>query len=382
MRRKKAWLAILISILLLTGCGDSISQNSNTIKPTLSSTGISQNRPTSEQSSTQREDSHNDDSIPPAEGMVRSKLTNEWITEDAANLRSLAVIIPNESAAIPHYNLSEASILYEANVEGRMTRLMAIYEDWVNLEKIGNIRSLRTYYAYWALEWDALIVHWGGPYFVTEVLNKPNVENLDGNTKADTVAFFRSADRQDPHNVYTDGAGLKQLILDKDYSLTQRGLTDDRHYLFTSRTNPNTLSQYADAKDAVTIDMSGCYPLTRCYFEYHEEEGLYYRFQHLSGSTDGPHVDAATGEQLTFSNILVQYVKQEELGEGYLAFQCHDTTRDGWFFTNGKGIHVTWEKIGDFGATRYFDDNGNEITLNTGKTMVLIIEEGDRFSFS
>ena len=65
--------------------------------------------------------------------------------------------------------------------------------------------------------------------------------------------------------------------------------------------------------------------------------------------------------------------------KGYLAFQCHDTTRDGWFFTNGKGIHVNWEKTSDYGATRYYDDAGNEIELNTGKTMVCIVEDGDSF---
>ena len=65
--------------------------------------------------------------------------------------------------------------------------------------------------------------------------------------------------------------------------------------------------------------------------------------------------------------------------KGYLAFQCHDTTRDGWYFTNGKGIHVTWEKTSDYSATRYYDDDGNEIRLNTGKTMICIVEDGDSF---
>ena len=87
------------------------------------------------------------------------------------------------------------------------------------------------------------------------------------------------------------------------------------------------------------------------------------------------------GTQLTFKNILVQYVKYEELGEGYLAFQCHDTTRDGWYFTNGKGIHVNWEKTTDYGATRYYDDYGNEVVMNTGKTMICIVEEDDNFTF-
>ena len=40
---------------------------------------------------------------------------------------------------------------------------------------------------------------------------------------------------------------------------------------------------------------------------------------------------------------------------------------------------MNWEKSSDYGATRYYDDAGNEIELNTGKTMVCIVEDGDSF---
>lgn len=323
-----------------------------------------------------------DDTNPPHEGMVRSRLTNEWVDEDVANTRPIAVMIPNESSAIPHYGLSEASVLYEANVEGRMTRLMAIYEDWTDLEKIGNIRSLRTYYGYWSFEWDALLVHYGGPLYIDDLIAQDTTQNINGLVPAGASAFYRSTDRKDPHNVYSTGGKLLDAATRNGYELTYRGLTDEKHYNFTTKAEPNSLEQYGeDAKTATYIDMSGCYPLTRCYFEYNEEDGLYYRSQHLSGGTDGPHIDATTGEQLKFKNILVQNTYYEELSDGYLVFQCHDTTRDGWYFTNGKGIHVTWEKESDYGATRYYDDNGNEIVMNTGKTMVCIVEDGDVFTF-
>lgn len=321
-----------------------------------------------------------DDSQPPRAGMLRSRLTNEWVDAEVANTRPIAVITPNESPAIPHYNLSNASILYEANVEGRMTRMLAIYEDWQELEKIGNIRSLRTYYAYWAFEWDAFLVHFGGPFFIDELIAQPNTQYIDGNS--DSTAFFRTSDRPRPHNAYAAGKDLLTAIKNKDYSLSYRGLADDKHYNFATKAQPNTLESYGSAaRNASYIDMSGCYPLTRCYFQYNEEDGLYYRYQHLSSSTDGPHMDAATGEQLSFKNILVQNTKSEDLGDGYLAFQYQDTTNDGWFFTNGKGIHVTWEKTSDYGATRYYDDDGIEITLNAGKTMICIVQDGDTFTY-
>lgn len=385
MKRIKLLLALTASTaLLLCACGQEEPKSPLIIDDEPISTEAS---PSTDSQATVPADSGGstveDDTLPPHEGMLRSRLTNEWVDAEVANTRPIAVMTPNESAAIPHYNLSKASILYEANVEGRMTRMLAVYEDWQDLEKIGNVRSLRSYYAYWAFEWDAFLVHFGGPFFINDLIAEPTTQNINGSSGgADSKAFFRSTDRKSPHNAYVTGEGLLDAIEGKGYDLEYRGLADDKHYNFTAKANPNTLEQYGeDAVNATYIDMSGCYPLTRCYFEYNEDDGLYYRFQHLSGSTDGPHTDAVTGEQLTFKNILVQNTKHEELGEGYLAFQCHDTTRDGWYFTNGKGIHVTWEKSSDYGATRYYDDNGNEITMNTGKTMVCIVEDGDSFTY-
>ena len=382
MKAIKLCLLVAASAFLLSACGEE-GDNPVILEPSSIESESSSDTQESTEISSSNDASQEpvDDSVPPEEGMVRSRLTNEWVTKEVANTRPIAVMTPNESNAIPHYNLSQASIIYEANVEGRMTRMLAIYEDWQDLEKIGNVRSLRTYYGFWALEWDAFIVHFGGPFFVDEVLNKENVENIDGNSGVDGAAYFRTSDRKAPHNAYASGEGLTNIINKKGYSLTYRGLADENHYQFTSKSEPNTLEQYADALDATTVDMSSCYPLTRCYFEYNEEEGLYYRSQHLSGGTDGPHIDAATGEQLAFSNIIVQNVYMEDIGAGYLAFGCHDSTQDGWFFTNGKGIHITWSKTSDYGATRFYDDNGNEILLNTGKTMICVVEKGDTFTF-
>ena len=361
--------------VLLSGCANGIGVESPIIP-----------EPSITESTSSQEDSPEDfipadDTLPPKEGMVRSPLTNEWVTAETAGTRPIAVIIPNEASAIPHYNLSKASVLYEANVEERMTRMMAIFENWTDLDKIGNVRSLRTYYGYWSFEWDAFLVHYGGPFYVDDLVAFPDTQNLNGILSKESVGFYRTTDRKAPHNVYTSGARLLKIIQDKEYSTEYRNLADQSHYNFATPSSPNTLDQYgSEAKTATYIDMSGCYPLTRCYFRYDEEDGLYYRYQHLSGGTDGPHLDA-DGEQLTFKNILVQNTYCEELSDGYLVFQCHDTTRDGWYFTNGKGIHVNWEKTSDYGATRYYDDNGNEILLNTGKTMICIVEDGDTFSF-
>ena len=189
-----ALLAITATSLLFSGCGkheQSPVTGSEVVVETIVSEPLNETGASTETAIVEV-----DDTIPPEDGMVRSKLTNEWIPKELYNQRPIAVMTPNESSAIPHYALSEASILYEANVEGNMTRMMAIYEDYASIEKIGNIRSLRDYYAYWAFEWDAIICHYGGPYYIDEVMAKTTTDNLDGNLSFKNSPYFRSNDRQ------------------------------------------------------------------------------------------------------------------------------------------------------------------------------------------
>lgn len=314
-------------------------------------------------------------------GMIRSKLTNEWINISLYNQRPLAVMIPNEIAAVPHYNLSQASILYECNVEANMTRLLAIFEDYESIEKLGNIRSLRDYYAYWAFEWDAVLCHFGGPYYVDEVMAQQTTDSLNGNVLSQP--FFRSTDRDVPHNAYLNGTLVKAALDKQNIELFDRGLADSSHYQFSSPAEPNTLTQYSSAESASFLDMADSYPVTRCYFIYNESDGLYYRFQQLAGGMDEPHMDEATGQQLAFSNILIEshsYHVRDQLG--YLWYETIASDHDAWYITQGKLIKCTWEKTSEFGATRYYDEFGNKIMLNTGKTMILIIQDDDTFSYN
>ncbi|MBQ7925148.1 MAG: DUF3048 domain-containing protein [Lachnospiraceae bacterium] len=385
MKKLKLWLVLAMSLVCLTACSSQPVQSPIILEeepleePSVSTESIQDNLDDTTASEPEEEEER-DDRIPPEEGMVRSKLTNEWVDADVASKRPIAVMTPNEKRAVPHYNLSKASVIYEALVEGNMTRMMALYEDWEDLDKIGNVRSLRTYYAYWSFEWDAFLVHFGGPYYINDLLAQSTTQNFNGNTSES--GFFRSTDRKAPHNAYAIGEDLVKRAEKNNYSLTYRGLADENHFQFTNKSEPNTLEQYStSARNATHIDLSECYPTTNPYFDYNEEDGLYYRSQHLSGAEDGPHIDAVTGEQLAFKNVIIQNIYMEDLGDGYKVMKCHDSGKSGWYFTEGKGIRITWEKTSDYGATRYYDMNGDEIVLNTGKTMICVIEDGDTFSY-
>ena len=52
-----------------------------------------------------------------------------------------------------------------------------------------------------------------------------------------------------------------------------------------------------------------------------------------------------------------------------------DAPNVGKYIVNGKAIDITWKKHEPWGATFYYDSNGNQITMDTGKTWVCIIQD-------
>ena len=112
------------------------------------------------------------------------------------------------------------------------------------------------------------------------------------------------------------------------------------------------------------------YEYNQPWFEYHQEDGLYYRYQYAE-----PQIDEETGEQLTCRNILIQFSSWRFYDKnGYLNIDV-DEPGEGIYITNGQAIPVTWKKHTPWGPTYYYDSNGNEITLNTGKTWVCIVQD-------
>ena len=372
-------LFLTIGAAFMFGCGKKEADN-NAPTTVVVEPVIEEDKPTADKEAEEApEEEVIDEDVPPHEGMVRSRITNEWVDETVNSTRPIAIMIPNSGTA-SHYGLSKASVLYECNVEGSMTRLMAIIDDWEDMDKIGNIRSARDYFVCWAFEWDSIFIHYGGPFYINDIIDRDDTQNI--NCLNYDAASYKDSAKNSTDNSFTSGEKIKKAMDHYGYPLAYRsGYADDQHFNFAPVKEPNTLEQYPNAIKASNIDMSKCYPVTNCYFVYNEETGLYERCQHLSGGQDGPHLDLENNEQLTFKNVIVQNTYHEVRDQkGYLAFQVHDTKRDGWFFTNGKGIHVKWKKETDYGATRYYDDNGEEINLNTGKTMILIVEDGDCFT--
>ena len=94
--------------------------------------------------------------------------------------RVIAVMIDNDNGyARPHAGIEDAFLIYEAYIEGSATRMMALFKD-VNTEKIGPVRSSRHYFLDYALENDAIYVHYGWSPRAQADIPALGVNNING----------------------------------------------------------------------------------------------------------------------------------------------------------------------------------------------------------
>ena len=377
--RKKHWLALslvlVMSMTALAGCGGKKKEEST---PEIFET-VEEPK---EEAPVEEEVPEEDPDIPPEEGMERSHLTNMWVDAAVNTNRPIAVMYPVNKQALPQYGYDKISVYYEIMEEGDMSRQLGILEDWEALERIGNIRSIRDYFVYAALEYDPVIIHFGGPeLYVASILTRSDVENLNGvggTMGSDYGAYYRvPAGSKSEHTAFTDAEHILNGMEKAGFSREHRNeYVGKPHFNFVNEKNVETLEGYSDAVEATEIDMSPGFPATKSALKYNPDDGLYYKT--IYGDKQ---VDAVTGNQLAFTNVIIQNAYYEVRdAKGYLAFQMHDDTRDGYYITQGKMIHVTWSKAGDYLPTQFFDDNGNEIKVNTGKTCIFVNKEDKTFN--
>jgi len=279
-------------------------------------------------------------------------------------------MIGNTSDALPQFGISSADVIYEVPVEGSYTRLMAIFQDYSGLEKIGSVRSCRHYFIYFAREFDAIYTHYGQAVYAEPILARDDVHNLSGMDSAiESIMFYRDMNRKSPHNAFISEEGIKAGIEKKGYR-TDIADTYSGHYQFAEDGTQVQLS----GEDAKVV--SPGYFVNKPWFVYNSEDGLYYRYEFKDKQIDG-----ANDKQLAVKNILVQYCDWAKKDEnGYLDINT-TSGGDGWYITNGKMEKVTWTKANEDSPARYFDESGNEITINQGKTWVCIVRNNyqDRF---
>lgn len=362
---KRALAPIIGAMMLITqtACG------SDAVTPQSPSTGSSTAASSAENPAAVTETNTGEPYVLP-EGYYFSELTGEPISEEIKDQRPIAAMVDNESIALPHYGTSEADVVYElmnSTKNDRITRLMCLVKDWGSIEQLGSIRSTRPTNILLAAEWNAVLCHDGGPYYNDQYFSQPWSAHFSGtfsrinNGKASEFTEYILSGDLDSNFSSNEG--------DAAYSKTYNEFANEgEHFNFVEYGTEIYLDQkYSRSYVAKKITLP--FPHNSSQLVYNEETRMYEYYEY-----GARHEDAEDGAPLAFKNVILQNCDFSQLDEeGYLIYNCIDSGKYGWYITNGIAKDITWVKTSETGVTKYYDENGDELEINTGKTYISLV---------
>lgn len=327
--KKKIWIVLLVLVLLLAGGGYYLLTHKE-VKETI-------------------------------EKKITKKLK---IVDEDSTSRPIAVMINNNHQAWPHAGLQDAYITYEIVAEGGITRMMALYKDQ-DTAKIGSVRSSRPYYLDYALENDAIYVHYGWSEDAKADISSLGVDNINGLTANSVFWRDKSLKKATEHTVFTSMEKIK------DYAKEQGYLRDtNKDLLLKYSVDEISLKKKEDAQKADKVYIKYSY-YTDTSYEYDSENKVYKRS--MSGTA---HTDAVTGKQYTAKNIIITPIENYAYDSYGRQKLKNIGSGDGYFITDGYAVPITWEKDSRTSQTVYKYKNGKEIKVNDGNTFIQIQPKG------
>ena len=341
-----------LTILVLIGCTKKTNDNKTnndkvilptvTVAPTIAPTEVITQTP-----------SH--------EGEMKSYLSGEWVSKEIGLRRPIAYAFNNFKTVRNQWGISQADIVYECLVEGGITRLLGVGENFSG-DRIGSTRSARHYFVSIADEYDAIYVHFGGTSYAKDKIKELGVDEIDGITGMGGNAFYRDKSIKAPHNAFSSLKLLQKSISTYGYE-TQYPDGYKSHFAFYDQDTDLTGGSAADNRIGIHFSK-----YNDPYFEYNSEDKLYERFQFGEA-----HVDSLTDKQLAFKNIIIQFVKEWNIDKkGYQTMDLTNASGEGYYITNGKRVKITWKKKEADSWMRYYDETGEELTINPGKTFIAL----------
>ncbi len=325
----KKSIIILMSLIILTGCGTNNKENSND------------------------QDTKNEDISVKEEKKVS-------IVDTQSNQRTYAVMINNHKAARPQSGIQDAYIVYELMVEGGITRMLALYRE-ATASKIGSVRSSRHYYLDYVLENDAIYFHWGGSPQAYNDIETLKIQHVD----AVESVFWKdkNLNRATEHTAFTSMENMTNYVKNKNIRNTT-----NQPLLLEYSTDDIELDKLEDSiqADSVSIKYSNYQTVTYIY----DDKNKVYKRQD-SGTYS---VDLVTGTQYTTKNIIVYDLKYSNIPNDTSGRQNLDNigTGKGYYITNGYAIPITWEKKDRESQTIYKYISGEEIKVSDGNTFIQI----------
>ncbi|MFE2378161.1 DUF3048 domain-containing protein [Streptomyces sp. NPDC059398] len=267
-------------------------------------------------------------------GTSRSVLTGK----SGAAGRVLAVKVDNVRAARPQTGLNDADLVYAIEVEGGLSRLMAVYDSGHLPPTVGPVRSARETDLQLLAAYDRPALAFSGAQ--SRLL--PVLRSSDIVVRTGTGAFFRDPARPAPHNEYVRTKGLADGA----------GVARDIGLRFASKA-PGGGRQ----APATSVSM----PSAAFTFRWDAP-----RYRVVMDGSDSP---------WTADNVLIQRVRVKESRfhsrTGYVPFSETVGSGSGVVLRDGRAYDVHWSRPTSGAGTTYTHD-GRTLPLRPGRTWIVL----------
>lgn len=374
----KKILALLLALsLLLCGCaGDSGETAANT-QPTGESsepTETTVTDPLSTEATQTTEVTEPETQPTEPELPYADPLTGEKLAEPCLN-RPYALAIDNDNkSAMPHWGVSQADMLWELPHEGGSTRMVGLFCDVSDVDRLGPTRSVRPYILSVAQSFNAILVHAGGSpqgYDLLESTGWPHLDGVQG-VGADSY-YHRDKDRLNAgidswHTMYTTGQEVLKYTKKLGYSNTL-SQTADYGLTFAEDGTPD-----GDSAETVTIRFRKSGKKTTLY--YHQDTGKYTMEQFGMTYTDGNN-----GNAVTFENVLVLKTSVSTIDDYGRLSVTLEGSGEGYFACGGKIVPILWSRAGSNQPFVYTLKDGTPLELGIGTTYVAVTYKNGTVSY-
>ena len=286
------------------------------------------------------------------------------IIDEESKSRPIAVMINNHpSARLYHSGLQDAYLTYEIIVEGGYTRYMSLYKD-KNTDRIGSVRSSRHYFLDYALENDAIYIHWGYSPQALEDMSSYKIEHIDG-ISYENRYFFRDKSL----NVSLEHTGFTSMELIKK-GINNLGFRTEtkKDILFNYSADSVNLRDMNNTLEALEVVIPYSGVVTTSY-KYDADNKVY--LMYVNGKE---HTDYVTKKQYSVKNIITYQVSNGTLTNDVKGRQDIDNigSGTGYYITEGYAVPIKWQKKYKSSQTIYMYDDGTEINVNDGNTWIHI----------
>ncbi len=261
-----------------------------------------------------------------------------------------AVMIDNFPESRPQAGLRDASLVWEAPVEGGLTRFLSVFPGTSQLERIGPVRSTRPYYIDWAQELGALYAHVGGSDAALEELKTGRVFDLNEFYRGQY--FWRDGKRPKPYNVYTSSKLLSAAY--------EKEPKDIPSWIYKNE------KELKDRGEPQSFKINFGKVLVE--WRYNRGDNSYERLE------DGLEHKDEKGSIIKAKNVVMQFVEITVLDEVGRREIKTVGRGEATILLDGELIKGRWEKKTKNGRTRFFDTNGHEMEFNGGPTWIEVVD--------